>query len=284
MNRWYPADPRAVRIAVGTDAAGIGSIPASAVEVAAAAAMATWNGVTCGLCDHPGGSGCSPVTCAPSPLGLRLVSSGVAPHTPWICPGCAPTAPNGNFIVAVTQPADWAWSKLSAAQTQILANKATGEIVDADILFNLVPHADGSPNLRFCQGDCAQQPGAYPLCIPLTHELGHVIGLNHSVVAHTTMAVSAGPSDLFKCQLAADDILGACTLYRSVCSGIPGEISRTVADCDAAAAAQVRDEDRSVPPSCRATGSGAAGGWFGICLASAIASRLGSGRARAKRT
>lgn len=293
-DRWYTPSVDAVNITVATDSAGIDGIAAAEVHTALLSALKTWNDVQCDLCAHPGGVGCAPTACAHNPLGVTLQDGGISVHTQWGLPcaevepdatfNCKAIKPNGNYVVQVTDKSRWLWSQFTAAQTVVTANQATGEIVDTDILFNLAPRDDGS-TFHFCASDCAAKPSAYPLCIPLTHELGHVLGLNHSANVKATMAGSAVPSDAYKCQLSADDILGVCTDYRTTCSGVAGEITLTTAQCDAKAKANAVDDTTHVPASSCHASSRPASRWNLLWLG-AIASlvRLGWGRSRAKRT
>ncbi len=242
MDRWYTPDVNAPQLSMAVDSAGIGGIPAATVQAALRAALLTWNGVQCPLCNNPGGVDCQPLTCAANPLGVTLQDGGISPHAQWGLPcaeaasdgtfSCKGVKANGNWVIPETSKALWQWSQFAAAQTVLTSNQATGEIIDADILFNLAPRDDGS-TFSFCEGDCAAKPSAYPLCIPLTHELGHVLGLNHSLLAQATMAASAVPSDTYKCQLNADDIAGVCTLYRTTCSGQAGAYPKAAATCSA---------------------------------------------------
>ena len=290
FERWYAPDSAPINVTVAADSAGIGAIAPTDVHTALVAAMKTWTDVQCTLCANPGGAGCAPQVCASNPIGITLQDGGVGAHTPWGLPcgafkpdgSCQSVKANGNYVVSVTQKSDWLWSQFAASQTVLTTNNATGEIIDADILFNLVPRDDGSA-FAFCQGDCAAKPSAYPLCIPLTHELGHLLGLNHSAVVKSTMAVSAVPTDVYKCQLADDDKLGICTIYRETCSGIPGELSLTTAECDARALAGGGNTPAPAP-SCQANVHQASSASLWLLLGALSLIRLGWGRSRARRT
>ena len=286
MDRWYTPSPDAVNVTVATDSAGIGAIAASDVHEAVVTALNTWNAVECGLCSHPGGAGCAPQVCASNPLGVTFQDGGVSPHTPWGFPcqpqpdGSCPLAPNGNYVVQVAKKADWLWGQYVASITPVVASSGTGQIVDADILFNLTTRDDGTA-FTFCQSDCGNKLTAYPLCIVLTHELGHVLGMNHSLDTKATMAASATPGELYKCQLADDDKLGICTMYRTTCTGVPGAITLTDAKCEELAKANAVTPPTPAP-GCQAAPGGTVAGWL-LALA-AIAIRLGSERSRAKST
>jgi hypothetical protein len=293
FERWYTPDVNAVSVKITADSSGIGAIAASDVHTAMLSAMQTWNDVQCGLCANPGGPGCAPQVCATNPLGVALEDGGIGTHTPWgfQCEKqpdgpCWPK-PNGSYVVAVTQKADWLWGQFAASITPVVSNNATGEIIDADILFNLAPRDDGG-KFAFCQGDCAAKPGAYPLCIVLTHEMGHLLGLNHSLDTKATMFASAIPSDVAKCSLSDDDKLGICTIFRETCSGVPGEITLTTAQCDAKAAAIVPDVTTPAI-SCQASARVASPWSLWLLVAAVSLTRLAaspgrprSGRSRAK--
>jgi len=137
------------------------------------------------------------------------------------------------------------------AVTSIFKNVTTGEIVDADIEFNAV---------YFAWGDLVTQPGlATPLTADfqnaLTHELGHVIGLDHNcftendgqpwgndntgspevdcynptppdAVAQATMYPSVLLTDVERRTLSPDDELGASEIYphlHDVCPSRPSD-------------------------------------------------------------
>jgi hypothetical protein len=288
MERWYTPSATNVSITMSTDTTGIGPISATEVHTALLAALKTWTDVQCELCPHPGGAGCVPELCAAHPVGITLQDGGIAAHTQWGFPcgatnpdgSCKYPTPNGNFVVQITQKADWPWSQFDLAHTLVVSNQATGEIIDADILFNQIVRDDGS-KFQYCTSNCANTPTAYPLCLPLTHEMGHVLGLDHSKVVKSTMAASAVPSDGYKCQLSDDDVAGVCVLYNMTCSGIPGESLLQAKECDERAKANI-PEVTTPTPSCQATRRPLGGIWLLALGVSLI--RLKSGRSRARPT
>ena len=301
MDRWYTPEPKAVALTMTADSAGLGAVAAADVHTALVGAMQTWNGVECDLCADPGGAGCAPKVCGTNPLGVTIADGGIAAHTPWGLPcgetnadgSCKTVKPNGNFVVGIAEKKDWPWSQYDLAHTVVTTNNGTGEIIDADILFNVVPNADGS-KFAFCANDCAKQPSAYPLCLPLTHEMGHVLGMNHSLVTKATMAASAVPTDTYKCQLADDDIQGICTIYRTTCTGEATKPFLPTATCVENAKLNAADatgdatgtgpEQTVVPPACQASPHANSGWSLVLLLGAATAIRLGSGRRRARWT
>ncbi len=307
MDRWYSPAVDAPAVTMAVDSAGIGGIAATDVHTALLSALKTWNEVQCGLCTNPGGIDCLPIACGQSPLGVALEDGGVSPHAQWGLPcaeaeadgtfNCKGVKANGNWVIQVADPKQWQWSQFAAAQTVVTANLATGEIIDTDILFNLAPRADGTA-FTFCDSDCPAKPAAYPLCIPLTHELGHVLGLNHSLVAQATMAASAVPADTYKCQLNPDDILGVCTLYRTTCSGTAGVFPLAEGTCQSRATASGADAGSSKDAADTSGGDGNSGKdaspfscqasrratspWNLLWLLALTPIRLGWGKSRAK--
>jgi hypothetical protein len=119
------------------------------------------------------------------------------------------------------------------ALTSVSASTSSGIIRDADIEFNAF-HFDWTDLVAHPE---LQGSVYHDLQNALTHEMGHVIGLDHTCflrppapldnnnnplpdcagappdVLETTMFPSANPGDLEKRTLAADDLLGLCEIY-----------------------------------------------------------------------
>lgn len=99
------------------------------------------------------------------------------------------------------------------ALTTVTFIRSTGVIVDADVEMN-----DVSFRFTACEPD---EPGCaieHDLKNTLTHELGHVLGLDHPPssqpgAVEATMFASASAGDVDKRDLASDDIAGLCALY-----------------------------------------------------------------------
>ena len=191
------------------------------VQAIAAASGQTWQDVQCGLC-----AGCvnglsTPQTCALNPLGQQFQWLPRGKPTPIgaQCTGtasdgsCATVAGNGNWVNFVHDAHTWqaqGVSNLVVALTVLTYDRNSGAVRDADVLLDDWGH-------DFCVApDCAA--GAYDLQSTLTHEFGHVLGLDHSGDPEATMYAGADPGETKKRTLDADDTAGICTTYRTTCS------------------------------------------------------------------
>lgn len=88
------------------------------------------------------------------------------------------------------------------AVTPIEFDPATGRILDADILI------DGSRAFS-----TSLAPGTFDVQAVVTHEVGHLLGLDHSAIHKATMNPSVEPGDTWQRSLEADDARGADSLY-----------------------------------------------------------------------
>lgn len=122
------------------------------------------------------------------------------------------------------------------AVTTTTFNTTTGQLYDADIELNGVdywfttvdaPQCTDPSNPPSCtrQSDCASGYRCFAgACLAdgcvrtdiqntVTHESGHVLGLDHTPVPDATMYASAPEGELSKRTLANDDIQGLCDMY-----------------------------------------------------------------------
>lgn len=88
------------------------------------------------------------------------------------------------------------------AATPIEFDPATGRILDADILL------DGSRAFS-----TALTPGTFDVQAVVTHEVGHLLGLDHSAVHRATMNPAVEVGNTWQRSLEADDQAGANSLY-----------------------------------------------------------------------
>lgn len=102
-------------------------------------------------------------------------------------------------------PGSWPHADRVVALTSITFDKRTGEIVDADIELNGEDYAFGADGER----------DRYDLQQTLTHELGHVLGLDHSLQRPATMYALSYVGETAKRDLTDDDVAGLCTSHPS---------------------------------------------------------------------
>jgi hypothetical protein len=169
------------------------------------------------------------------------------------------------------EPGSGSYDPEALAITSVFVDKSNGQIKDGDIEIN---------NFNFSWGDLVADPSlvgkSQDLQNALTHEMGHLIGLDHTcyvagtktipidnagnpvpscdmaseTVLATTMAATAIPGDTAKRTLAPDDIMGVCDIY---------PVAMDPMKCPA--------EDEP-PPSTVACSAGGAGGRAGALVAS----------------
>jgi MYXO-CTERM domain-containing protein len=112
-------------------------------------------------------------------------------------------APNANVILF--QDTRWEYKGVdnNLAKTTVTFDPDTGEIFDADIEIN---HAYN----EFTIGDDAI---VYDLQSVVTHEIGHMIGLDHTPEVSATMFAGYEPGTIEIRTLDVDDVDALCTVY-----------------------------------------------------------------------
>ncbi len=109
-----------------------------------------------------------------------------------------------NANVVVFRDQGWTHSLGILGLTSVTMNRETGEIYDVDMEFN-------TEHYRFSMNASALT--TVDLQNTMVHELGHVLGLDHSDVADATMYASAPMGETKKRTLHADDIEGLCAIF-----------------------------------------------------------------------
>lgn len=170
--------------------------------------------------------------------------------------------PNANAIIYREGPWPYEDAMSALALTSVTFDKATGTIYDADIEVN------GSGGYGISWTDQAQ-PGCYDLQSILTHEIGHFLGLGHSLSSSATMWWQYSTDDVSYRKLTDDDIAGLCAIYPSngtseVCDFTPRQGFSPECRMD-----MIRAGRCEVSPSSSASGQGTA--WAVGLVASALA-------------
>lgn len=212
--RWLTDD-----VPLSLDATPLDHVEDAQVLLVAQKAALAWQQVQCPLCEDSCGMA---QTCAQNPLGVNLhvlETRGLPTLVGATCTqvasdgGCANASSNGNWLNIVHNPVLWAEQGQSSsvvAVTVLTYDRQNGEIRDADVLLDDVHH-------DFCLApDCP--PGRYDLQSTLTHEFGHVLGLDHTQVSDAAMFAGADPGEILKRSLKIDDTTGICTAYRTRCT------------------------------------------------------------------
>lgn len=129
---------------------------------------------------------------------------------PGLSAGFDQRGTNRNAVVFVE--ASWPYAAGAIAITTNAFDTRTGEILDSDIEVN-------GEDFRFTNADasCDPRSGQMDVRNAITHEVGHVLGLDHppntTRYAETTMFASAPSCETKKRTLAADDVDGICAIY-----------------------------------------------------------------------
>jgi hypothetical protein len=88
------------------------------------------------------------------------------------------------LTIAVTPENEEFNSDSTTGRTRVFYSPETGTIVEADISINPRPRAEDGTALQFSTDGT---PGTYDLEATFTHEIGHLLGLQHSAVLASTM-------------------------------------------------------------------------------------------------
>jgi hypothetical protein len=90
-----------------------------------------------------------------------------------------------SLLTIATTPENEAFnSAATTGRTRVFFDPETGNIAEADISINPRPKAEDGTELQFSTDGT---PGTYDLEATFTHEIGHLLGLDHSAVLSSTM-------------------------------------------------------------------------------------------------
>jgi hypothetical protein len=129
-------------------------------------------------------------------------------------------AGEANANIVVFRDGDSALSAYTIALSTIVANLRTGEILDVDIEIN-------SQDFDFSLDPNEMRADRQNLQLVLNHELGHLLGLSHSIAPGALMNAAY---DAMTPLPIADDIAGMCSIFPP---------SRTDPECSSTAALDV---------------------------------------------
>jgi len=107
---------------------------------------------------------------------------------------------NGVYFVR-----DWPFSFRALAITLTSYNENTGELIDTDVIIN--------GEMPF---GLSGERNQYDLDTVLTHELGHVLGLDESSVPGATMFPNTRRGETDRRELSTDDVDGILSIYQTV--------------------------------------------------------------------
>jgi matrixin/carboxypeptidase family protein len=134
-------------------------------------------------------------------------------------PSVKPGLDQVNLITTNLTPSEWAVYGVDAMSlTNVLSSVTTGQILEADIIFN--------PNAGFST-EATAPPSLADLQAVATHEIGHLLGLDHTPLASAVMFPLAAGDRLSR-TLTADDMIGVSTLYPTAAFATRGSIEGTV--------------------------------------------------------
>lgn len=178
-------------------------------------------------------------------------------------------ADNTNIVVWRETQEDWAYDRgVIAVTTVTFCNEKAGEctrpglILDADIELNAGEFDFSvSPLVTRVRFDIANT---------VTHEVGHLIGLDHSPVPEATMFASAPRGERTKSTLHEDDVQGVCDVYphsgSDVCEPVAVEGDYYVSEKELRAWRNGESERSAGDDGCAAVGRAPAAPLGGVLL------------------
>ncbi|MFH1529668.1 MAG: matrixin family metalloprotease [Pseudomonadota bacterium] len=167
------------------------------------------------------------------------------------------TSYGGNANIVIFHEEDWPYDQRPVAFTSVTYNPVTGVIFDADIELN-------AEDYEFTAGGPDMDPGDIDIQNTITHEAGHIVGLDHSNKVKATMYEYSVFGETVKRTLDKDDVDGLCTLY---------PLTGGATTCEEVQKLDLWVDDPDVPPgpasnpSCTAASQSASGSGVLLLLA-----------------
>ena len=140
--------------------------------------------------------------------------------------GSIATGDGINSVRWAMDEEDWGVDAGLLAKTHLSYQVADGAILEADVVINA---ADFAWSTALTPEGCDVD---YDLEGSISHELGHLLGLGHSLDADATMFATGRPCETLKRELSADDASAIEFLYRDLPP--PGGIAPSPTTCAAA--------------------------------------------------
>lgn len=111
-----------------------------------------------------------------------------------------------NANIVIFRENNWPYDQRPVAFTSVTYNPVTGVILDADVEMN-------AEDYTFTAGGQDKLPGDIDIQNTVTHEAGHIFGLEHSDNFNATMYALSNFGETLKSTLEKDDEDGICTIY-----------------------------------------------------------------------
>ncbi len=166
------------------------------------------------------------------------------------------TTGNDNVNLVVWRENNWPpqFGASAIGVTTPIHNSVNGQILDADIQFNGQNYTwTTSPSMRVGSGNTMDVSNI------ATHEIGHLLGLDHPPIAAATMYYASPANSIKSRTLHQDDMAGICYLYPANPGGL-GTPCESVSNCNQGLCLQT-DQGRYCSKSCSIGGSDCPNGY-----------------------